>query len=166
MTRFVLYTALSFCRLKYKLSTSLFLDSFENKKGLFSSVNFLQTVVERICSYDRLQAVLDLYYKIMGKLNNFLMCKNDFRVQSRCPTIWFHYCHFLFSMRQSFKETIRAINRAAQCLNKDDIGDYSTLTTLFLCECLRMLSVICCIFVSSSRPKRQMKSKDEIQNKK
>lgn len=90
MTRFVLYTALSFCRLKYKLSTSLFLDSFENKKGLFSSVNFLQTVVERICSYDRLQAVLDLYYKIMGKLNNFLMGKNDFKVQSRCPTIWFH----------------------------------------------------------------------------
>ena len=65
-----------------------------------------------------------------------------------------------------FKETIRATNRAAQCLNKDDIGDYSTLTTLFLCECLRILSVICIIFVSSSRPKRQMKSRDEIQNKK
>ena len=115
--------------------------------------------MERICSYDRLQAVLDLYYKIMGKLNNFLMCKNDLKAQSRCPTIWFHYSHFLFSMRQSFKETIRAINRAAQCLNKDVIGDYSTLTTLFLCECLRILSVICCILVSSSSPKRQMKYK-------
>ena len=99
----------------------------------------------------------------MEKLNNFLTCKNDFKAQSRCPTIWFHYFHFLFSMRQSFKETIRTINRAAQYLIKDDIGDYSTLTTLFLCECLRILSVICCIFVSSSRPKRQMKCK--IKNK-
>lgn len=32
-----------------------------------SFINFLQAVVGRICAYGRLQAVLVLYYKIIGK---------------------------------------------------------------------------------------------------